>query len=399
MKIPKAALNIIAKLNNASYEAYFVGGCVRDMLMGKEPKDWDITTSATPEQIKRIFKRTVDTGIKHGTVTVLVFNEAYEVTTYRVDGKYADFRHPDEVIFTGDLKEDLVRRDFTINAIAYHPKEGYIDFFGGKEDIKTKIIKGVGHPAKRFNEDALRMLRAVRFACQLGFNIEHETFNALREHSGLIAHVSMERVRDEVIKAFTAEHSEKCEYFINCKILGEALPFLADYLEDNLEEFISALNNLESSERCAVNTLSLLFRNLEERKLSRYPREMKLDNAASRAISQVSGEINIEIPQNPYNVKKLMAKIGTENYFRVLLCKAALGENTSKLREIGGKTIMRNEPIFIKDLHINGNIIKERLSVSGVKVGQILNALQDEVLKDPAKNNEASLIEIAKGLI
>ncbi|MCL2564339.1 MAG: CCA tRNA nucleotidyltransferase [Defluviitaleaceae bacterium] len=399
MKIPKPALNIIDKLNEVSYEAYFVGGCVRDMLMGKEPKDWDITTSATPDKIKSLFKKTIDTGIKHGTVTVLISGEAYEVTTYRVDGKYADFRHPDEVIFTSDLKEDLVRRDFTVNAIAYHPQEGYIDFFGGREDIEAKIIRGVGNPAKRFNEDALRMLRAIRFSCQLGFDIEGETFTALCENSELIAHISMERIRDELIKSFTAEYVEKCEYFIPCKILNKALPFLSDYLDDNLTEFINCLKNLKKSERCSINILSLLFRNLEEGTVVRHLREMKIDNTATRTISFVSQEINGEILPNPYNVKKIIAKVGVENYFKVLSCKAALGEDVSGIREIAENALKRNEPIFIKDLDINGNIIMERLLVSGVKIGEILNILRDEVMKDPTKNNEASLLEIAKGII
>ena len=399
MKIPKAALNIIEKLNAASYEAYFVGGCVRDMLMGKEPKDFDITTSATPDEVKGIFRKTVDTGIKHGTVTVLISKESYEVTTYRLDGKYADFRHPDEVVFTSDLKEDLIRRDFTVNAVAYHPYDGYIDFFGGREDIEAKIIRGVGDAAKRFNEDALRMLRAVRFSCQLGFDIEDDTFTALCENAKLIAFVSMERIKDELIKSFTAEHADKCEYFVQCKILNEALPFMAGYLDGNLPAFVNCLKSLEKPERCSINTLSLLFRNMEAGKALKHLKAMKLDNTTIREVSIVSQEINKEIPLNSYNVKKVMAKAGVENYFRILSCKSACGEDISLLREIGEKVVSLAEPVFIKDLDINGNIIKEKLGISGVKIGEVLTALQDEVLKDPDKNNEACLLEIAKGKV
>ena len=169
-EIDKGAEKILETLNGKGYEAYIVGGCVRDMIMGRKPGDWDITTSARPEETKKCFKRTFDTGIKHGTITVLLDGGSYEVTTYRIEGEYTDCRHPDEVVFTRDIHEDLLRRDFTMNAIAYHPREGFIDPFGGRDDIEKKTIRGVGFPDERFREDALRMLRAVRFAAQLGFS-------------------------------------------------------------------------------------------------------------------------------------------------------------------------------------------------------------------------------------
>jgi len=399
MEIPKAAIDIINKLGEASYEAYFVGGCVRDMLMGIEPKDWDITTSAAPEQIKSLLKRTVDTGIKHGTVTIVASGKNYEVTTYRLDGEYLNFRHPEQVIFTSDLKEDLRRRDFTVNAIAYHPTGGYIDFFEGTKDIEAKTIRGVGDASERFREDALRMLRAVRFACQLGFSIEDNTFEALKKNSELIAHVSMERIRDELVKAFTSEHVSKAVYFTRCTILNHALPFLADYLDGHFGGFLERLEKLQMPERTCVNALALLFKDMESTEAAKTLRLLKMDNATARDISLISKEVNKEIPSDLYYVKKTMANIGVENYFALLNCKIACGENVKPLKELGTQALERGEPIFIKDMKINGNVLKERFGVSGVEVGMLLNALHEEVLKDFEKNNEAALIEAAMEIL
>ena len=399
MKIPKAAINVINKLEEASFEAYFVGGCVRDMLMGAQPGDWDITTSATPEQIKKIFKRTVDTGIKHGTVTIVSGGSNYEVTTYRLDGEYLNFRHPEQVIFTSELREDICRRDFTVNAIAYHPEKGYIDFFDGIKDIEAKIIRGVGDAAVRFEEDALRMLRAVRFACRLGFDIDNDTFTALQKNSELIAHVSMERIRDELIKTFTSEHVEKAGYFTRCEILLHALPFMADYLEKNLEEFLDCLENLQVPERNAVNVLSLLFKDMDEKKTSQFLRQMKIDNATARDVIMISQEIGRKIEPDSYHVKKVMARIGIENYFSLLECRRACGEDVNLLRVMGEQIAERGEPIFIKDMKINGNVIIERFGVSGVKVGELLGLLHDEVLREPGKNTEAELLRIVETLM
>ena len=198
--IPQDAVWILNKLNEGGHEAYIVGGCVRDSILGRIPQDWDITTSALPEETKTIFDHTFDTGIKHGTITVVLHHENYEVTTYRIDGEYADCRHPDEVSFTKKLNEDLLRRDFTMNAIAYHPKEGFRDPFHGQEDIAAGIIRGVGEPAKRFQEDALRILRGLRFAAVLDFSLEEETDRAARRYAPLLTKVSAERCAAELGK-------------------------------------------------------------------------------------------------------------------------------------------------------------------------------------------------------
>ncbi len=209
IELPQAVKEVISQINDAGYEAYIVGGCVRDSLLHKEPNDWDITTSATPAQVKAIFKRTVDTGIQHGTVTVMKQRQGYEVTTYRIDGVYEDARHPKEVVFTPDLKEDLKRRDFTVNAMAYHPKTGLVDLFGGREDLNDRVIRCVGEPRERFSEDALRMMRAVRFAAQLGYKIEEHTFAAIRELAPSIVKVSAERIQTELVKLLLSDHPEQ----------------------------------------------------------------------------------------------------------------------------------------------------------------------------------------------
>ena len=199
INLPEKVLMIINNLQFHGYEAYAVGGCVRDSILARQPEDWDITTSARPQEIKRIFRRTVDTGIEHGTVTVLVGKDSFEVTTYRVDGEYEDNRHPKEVRFTNKLEEDLRRRDFTINAMAYNDEVRLVDVFGGMQDLNHHLIRCVGDPRERFSEDALRILRAVRFSAQLDFPIEPETAAAVREMAPSLRNISAERIQAELV--------------------------------------------------------------------------------------------------------------------------------------------------------------------------------------------------------
>lgn len=206
--MPRKAKYIIETIQNAGFEAYVVGGCVRDSILGREPEDWDITTSAKPEQVKALFPRTIDTGIQHGTVTVMLDREGFEVTTYRIDGKYEDSRHPKEVTFTPNLKEDLRRRDFTVNAMAYNEESGLVDIFGGLEDIERKIIRCVGDARERFREDALRIMRAIRFSAQLGYTIEEKTRDAIRELAPTLEAISAERVQVELVKLLVSPHPD-----------------------------------------------------------------------------------------------------------------------------------------------------------------------------------------------
>lgn len=204
MELPKDVEQIIETLENAGYEAYAVGGCVRDMVLKRVPQDWDITTSARPEEVKALFRRTIDTGIQHGTVTIMKNHVGYEVTTYRIDGEYEDCRHPKSVEFTDNLVLDLERRDFTINAMAYNHTRGFVDVFSGIQDIENHVIRCVGDARMRFDEDALRMLRAVRFSGQLGFTIEEKTLQAIEEKAEDLSHISAERIRTELVKLLTA---------------------------------------------------------------------------------------------------------------------------------------------------------------------------------------------------
>ncbi len=230
MQIPEKVDYIIRKLKKNGHEGYAVGGCVRDRILGREPGDWDITTSAKPEEVKEIFSRTIDTGIQHGTVTVMVDGEGFEVTTYRVDGDYKDHRHPTSVEFTPNLEEDLKRRDFTINAMAYNPHTGIVDLFDGMQDIEKRCIRCVGEPTERFSEDALRMLRGVRFAGQLGFDIEDKTLQAMEELAHTIDKVSAERIRVELTKLLLSNAPEKLMLAEQTGLCKEFFPEFSEML-------------------------------------------------------------------------------------------------------------------------------------------------------------------------
>ena len=224
LQLPENVQKIITTLQMYGYEAYAVGGCVRDSLLNRTPGDWDITTSAMPGETKSLFDKTFDTGIEHGTVTVVFGREGYEVTTYRIDGEYTDSRHPREVTFTRSLKEDLLRRDFTINAMAYNDKDGLIDIFGGKEDLQRKCIRCVGNAKERFSEDALRILRGVRFAAQLGFDISEDTKEGMRELAPTLRNISAERIQVELVKMLTSDRPELLKMAWELKITQIFLP-------------------------------------------------------------------------------------------------------------------------------------------------------------------------------
>jgi len=208
IQLPEKVKFVIDTIEAAGYEAFAVGGCIRDSILKREPNDWDITTSAKPEDVKKLFHRTIDTGIAHGTVTVMLDKDGFEVTTYRIDGEYEDHRHPTEVIFTENLKEDLRRRDFTINAMAYNERCGLVDIFGGMEDIEKKVIRAVGCARDRFDEDALRILRAIRFSAQLGYEIEDQTAEAIRVLAPTLQKISAERIQVELVKLLTSPHPD-----------------------------------------------------------------------------------------------------------------------------------------------------------------------------------------------
>ena len=260
IKIPKDVNSIITTLKNKGYEAYVVGGCVRDSILKKKPKDWDITTVAKPEEIISLFNKVIPTGIKHGTVTVIINNQGYEVTTYRTDGEYEDSRHPKQVEFVKTLEEDLSRRDFTINAMAYNNTKGLVDYFGGINDLKNKKIKTVGDPDKRFQEDALRMLRAIRFSAQLGFDIEEKTIESIKLLKYNISNISLERIRDEFNKILLC-NPRKLDLLKECGLLEYIVPQLVKEESKNLYE--SSIKGAENIECKLYLRLTMLLCNLE----------------------------------------------------------------------------------------------------------------------------------------
>ena len=224
IKMPQKAKYIIETIAGAGFEAYVVGGCVRDSILGREPMDWDITTSARPDQVKALFSRTIDTGLQHGTVTVMLEGEGFEVTTYRVDGVYEDGRHPKEVRFTPNLEEDLKRRDLTINAMAYNDAEGLVDLFGGIRDMEAGVIRCVGEPGERFGEDALRMLRAIRFSAQLGYGIEDKTLEAIQMLAPTLRKISVERIQTELVKLLLSSHPDYLRTAYQCGVTKVFFP-------------------------------------------------------------------------------------------------------------------------------------------------------------------------------
>ena len=276
IKIPDKVKFIIDTFYENNYEAFMVGGCIRDSLLSKEPKDYDIATSALPNITESLFEKTIPTGIKHGTITVLLDKEPFEVTTYRVEGEYKDNRRPDEISFVTNIKDDLSRRDFTINAFAYHSKEGLKDYFNGLEDLQNKIIRTVGDSNKRFNEDALRMMRAIIFASQRDFKIEKSTLDGIKKNKNLLKNISSERIRDELCKLLLSDNPRKgLNLLKDCGVLDVIIPELTsligfnhktkDYNEDLFDHTLSVVENTPND---LILRLSALFHDIGKPKVN-----------------------------------------------------------------------------------------------------------------------------------
>ena len=376
---------IMEEINKNGFEAYIVGGCVRDILLEREPKDFDITTSALPEDVKKIFPKTFDTGIEHGTVTVVLNKTNYEVTTFRIDGEYKDSRRPEEVIFTPNLKEDLSRRDFTVNAIAYSDETGYVDLFNGMEDLKNKIIRGVGNPDKRFKEDALRIMRAIRFSAQLGFDIEDETYKGILENRELLKNISVERIREELIKTISGDYIENLKLISKTEILKSINPKYHDYLRAHEDLFIEKLKNAPKD---LLIRISIMLQFLTADECAVFLTFLKFDNLMINNVSAIVKEINFELKKENYFIKKLINRMGKELFLNLIITRLFInlsGEDFEDLKNIYDRVI--NEPIFLKDLKINGNDLKNIGITDGKKIGKCLNYLLDCVLKNAELNN------------
>ncbi len=386
IQLPEAVEEIITRLNDHGYEASAVGGCVRDSLLGRKPEDWDITTSARPEQVKAIFRRTIDTGIAHGTVTIMVDKVGYEVTTYRIDGEYEDGRHPKEVQFTSNLIEDLKRRDFTINAMAYSSQNGIVDAFGGVEDLKSGLIRCVGNPIDRFTEDALRILRAVRFSAQLGFEIEPATYEAIRVIAPNLMNVSKERILAELSKLLTSAHPNRIRMVYET---GMA-PFIsADFTDVS---FPLPVIDPRLPDKKHLRWAAFLQNETEE-KAGRILKQLKSDNDTINRVKVLLRFIKTPLTPQKAELRKIMSQMTPELYDDLLVLRNVdpSGEITRLSREIR----CAGDCLSLKQLAVSGRDLMDAGIQPGKKVGEALNALLGMVLEHPEYNQKETLIEAA----
>lgn len=397
MNIPDSVNYIINTLNKNNFECFVVGGCVRDFLLKIEPKDFDITTNALPDSVKELFNHTIDTGIKHGTITVMLGTENFEVTTYRIDGKYTDNRRPESVLFTNNLKEDLRRRDFTINAMAYSKNDGFIDYFGGINDIENKIIKGVGSPSKRLKEDALRMMRGVRFACQLGFSIDNQTLLAIKENSSLIKNISIERVRDEFIKLINSDFIENIFLLQETNLYKEFLPEISFFFDD-LVKNLFILKNLPKDLR-----LFYMLKDLNAKQTESILKRLKFDNNTIKLAKIIATYLNYNFIEDRAKTRKLMSIIEPSTIKNILTINfvinlannnLAICKKYDNIYDEIDETIRKGHCYNLKMLEINGADLKTLGILDGKKIGQILNNLLDIVIKSPKDNNKNHLITL-----
>ncbi|MCR5269095.1 MAG: CCA tRNA nucleotidyltransferase [Lachnospiraceae bacterium] len=388
--LPSKVEKIIQVLNDNGYEAYAVGGCVRDSLLGREPEDWDITTSAEPAQIKALFRRTVDTGIKHGTVTVLFGSDGFEITTYRIDGKYEDNRHPKEVLFTKSLEEDLKRRDFTINAMAYNDDTGIVDLFDGLGDMDRKVIKAVGDARERFSEDALRILRALRFSAQLNYAIDGDTKSAIAALKDNLKEISAERIRVELQKLLMSDHPEKLEEMKELGITKVVLPEY-DAIGDKICEKIAG-----SDKNLWIRLALLLYHFDDPRAVLR---RLKYDNETIRNVTTLIRHADDETEPEPAKVRHAMVEVGVERMPYLISLKRALQKQDPKYidayEKIYRQILADGDCICLKDLSVTGNDLMQEFHMpEGRELGECLQYLFAQVLNDPSLNERETLFRL-----
>ena len=452
IELPLKVNQIIHRLQAAGYEAYAVGGCIRDSILKRSPKDWDITTSATPFQVKSLFERTVDTGIQHGTVTVLLGKEGFEVTTYRVDGEYEDNRHPKEVQFTNQLVEDLKRRDFTINAMAYNDIDGLVDAFDGLSDLKEKRVRCVGSAVERFEEDALRILRAVRFSAQLDFSIEEDTLLAVKEKANNLKNISAERVREELNKLLLSNHPKKLLVAQATGITNVVLPELNEMLKCDQEnhhhiytvgmhclEALAYFSNKYPTEAATeavkytqkeqlILRWALLLHDIAkpETKVIGKDKEghfyghaskgaamakdilkrLKFDNETIDTVTKLVYYHDYRYQPTREHMRKAMNRIGTEIMellFEVQQAdimaqnpqyRVSKLENLSIAKKLYHEVVTNGECVNLKMLALNGQDLIKAGYQPGKEIGEKLNALLEEVLVHPEWNTKEKLLTL-----
>lgn len=435
MKLPDYAETIIKRLNDGGYDAYAVGGCVRDLLLGETPKDYDFTTNASPEQIKQVFSdcRTFDCGLRFGTVGVLIGGETVEITAYRRDGGYSDHRRPDRVTFSEKLSEDLMRRDFTINAMAFAPAESLIDLFGGQTDLTRRLIRAVGEPENRFREDALRILRALRFASCLDFRIERETSAAIHRCAGLLKNISGERIYAELTKLLCGKGCETVlrEY---PDVLAVIIPEISACVgfeqrtkyhdRDVYEHTIGAVTAIEPKPHLR---LAMLLHDLAKPDFftltdgtghfkghakgsvaiaERVMKELKTDSAFAERVCALVKYHDMTIENRVPLLKRYLNRFGAELLLELI--QVHIADDTAKAAEFRERIqeyrkaaetvheILKEEQCFrIRDLAVDGNDLLA-LGLRGKAVGDTLRHLLDGVIDEKYENRKKALLEAAK---
>ena len=395
IELPDHVTYIIRELSERGYEAYAVGGCIRDTLLGRKPGDWDITTSASPTKVKQIFPRTIDTGIAHGTVTVMLEKCGCEVTTYRVDGIYEDGRHPKTVEFTASLEEDLKRRDFTINAMAYNEKSGLVDIFHGIDDLGKKVICCVGSAKDRFTEDALRMLRAVRFAAQLGFTLEESTINGICLLAPRLAMVSKERIQAELTKILLSLYPQRIEDIFLYGLAGQIFPGLVEYYKQADKKKMQRL--LMQAEQDIILRYTAFFTIIQETPAERYRKvynilkELRFDNHTIDFVSRLSEYYNMELSKEKATLRKQIVEVG-EDIFPYLL----KFQQEKEIERLYQEIIEAGDCLSIGKLAINGKDLMEAGVAAGKGMGELLNQLLYRVLEKPEWNTKEKLLGLVK---
>lgn len=400
IELPKDVRYIIDILTQNGYEAYAVGGCVRDSILGRVPGDWDITTSALPQQVKALFRRTIDTGIQHGTVTIMLGKNGYEVTTYRIDGKYEDSRHPESVEFTPNLEEDLKRRDFTINAMAYNDENGVVDIFGGIDDIRNRIIRCVGNAHDRFTEDALRILRAVRFSAQLGFEIDKATKDAARELAPTLVKISRERIHTELNKLLLSDNPD---YFSVVYELGVMKVIISELEGVNSGDIDRLKVLIKRTKPCLPERYAALLSVIEKDKTRAVLKGLKLDNATISMAVKLVEYLGITPALTEPQMRHYINEVGKEDALRVIDFNLAFASEDeykgyTDMRNICVTVLERGDCTSLKELRITGKLLMNSGFEAGKQLGGLLEELLLEVLDNPALNDTEYLLERAKEL-
>lgn len=439
MILPSDVVDIIDRLKQNGIEGYAVGGCVRDFLLGNAPKDYDIAAGASPERLVEIFAdhRTINTGLKHGTLTVIKNHTPYEITAFRIDGNYTDSRHPDRVTFCSDITSDLSRRDFTINAMAYSPDKGLIDPFGGREDLEKGILRAVGDPILRFREDALRIMRLLRFAARYGFTVERATADAATELCSRLQLIAKERIFAELRELLLCDFVGDTLYNFS-KVIFTVIPELSDTYEfpqntpyHKYDVWRHICHSVNSAEKILPVRLTMLLHDIAkpecatvEDGISHFKghaakgakcadgilSRLRCDNALREQVVRLTEHHDDRIKTDRISVKRQLKRLGGEDFFLLMKCQAAdaaaksdyhrkkQSEDVAKLTSIAQDIISKGECFNLRALAVNGNDIKALGITDGKKIGQILDRLLDSVIEKKAENKKAPLIKLAKDI-